>query len=109
MPIMTELIVSIVGGVLTALILSLFSGGRTRGPQTAAAVPTDTTPHRHRSAVGDFFRMIIAVACGIAIAMIAGRMLIEAGLVPRGLTTRLVLLVAGTALCWLLLVGLRRR
>lgn len=111
MPILTELIVSVVGGVLTAVILSMFSRGSRAG---GSSVRADVTlrvppPPRQRSAVGDFFRIIVSVIGGIAVAMVLGRILIQAGLLPRGLPTRLGLLIAGTALFWLLLSGIRRR
>ena len=76
MPIMTELVVSVVGGVLTAAILAIFS-----------------RPGR---------------AGGIAIAVLGGRMLIQAGILPQGLPTRLALLIGGTVVCWVIIASGRR-
>ena len=111
MPILTELVISVVGGVLTALVLTMFSR-RSRGNTTA--VPATQTANqapfaRGRSGFGDFFRMVFAVIGGIAVAMVLGRFLIRAGVVPQGMPTRLILLVGGTIVFWLLLSGLRRR
>lgn len=103
MTIMNELIVSIVGGVATALILSMMSRGGGQSQQAPAR-----SSSRGRSVVGDLFHILIAVACGIGIAMIGGRMLIQAGIMEKGIGGRLLLLVGGTALSWLLLLPLRR-
>jgi len=100
----SELIVSVVGGVATAAILSLFSRGGEQVQRTPAR-----ESGRGRSLLGDLIHMIFAVSAGIAIAMIGGRMLIQSGALEKGIGGRLVLLVAGTALAWLLLLPLRRR
>ncbi len=109
MPILTELIVSVVGGVLTAMILALFSrfgkpGGAVLG-QTATAA---RSAPRGR-VFGDLVVLIVSVVAGIVIAMIGGRIMIQMGLLPRGLPTRLGLLVLGTVICWMLLSAGRRR
>ncbi len=108
MPIMQELIVSIIGGVATAMILALFTGRGGRNVQTAHQSPS-ARERRGRSMFGDLIRLIVAVCVGVAIALVGGRILINAGLLPRGLPSRLGLLVIATAVMWLLLTVGRRR
>ncbi|MEM8973762.1 MAG: hypothetical protein AAGD43_17015 [Pseudomonadota bacterium] len=105
---MTELVVSIVGGVITAMILGLFSRksrSSVQVQQPAAAAPDP----RKRSSFGDIVRLVLAVVGGFIIAVSVGRMLIQAGVIPRGMPSRLGLMVVGTILCWLLLSMGRRR
>ncbi|MEM9358459.1 MAG: hypothetical protein AAGB04_19910 [Pseudomonadota bacterium] len=108
MPIMTELVVSIVGGVITAMILGLFSRRESGSAHVQQPVATSPEP-RTRSAFGDIVRLVLAVVGGFIIALLAGRMLIQAGVIPRGMPSRLGLMVVGTVLCWLLLSMGRRR
>lgn len=110
MNIMNELIVSVVGGVATALILALMTGSKSKSaPPTQIGNQVQPARSSSRSIIGDFFRIILAVTIGIGVALIGGRILIQAGILPAGLPSRLILLVVATALCWLLLVGARRR
>ena len=106
MSIVNELIVSIVGGVATALLLSMMAGGG-RGGQSQE-VARDARPGNRRSILGDLTHILFAVGAGIAIAMIGGRMLIQAGILEKGVGGRLVLLVVGTALAWIVMLPLRR-
>ena len=108
MPIMTELIVSIVGGVVTAMILGIFSRNNNNAVQVQQPVATRREP-RKSSALGDVFRLILAVVGGFVFAMFVGRILIQAGIIPRGIPSRLGLMVVGTVMCWLLLSLGRRR
>ena len=101
MPILTELVVSIVGGVATALIL----GALVRPTSSDIS----TTTKRSSSLLGDFMHLLISVGGGIAIAMLLGRHLIQAGIMPKGVGGRLARLVGGTALLWFLMLPLRRR
>jgi hypothetical protein len=107
MSIVSELIISIVGGVLTAAVLALFSrGGRAR---TRSDVAIGQGKSRRRgSFFGDLFRLVFAVSGGIAIALLGGRVLIQSGLLPPGLGTRLGLLLAGTVFCWIVVASGRR-
>ena len=107
MPIMTELIVSVVGGVLTAIILALFTRGG-KAQASAAHTSAQQPVRRGRSTFGDLIRLIIAVGGGIAVAMVGGRMLIQAGIVPGGMPTRLGLLVVATAVFWMAMTAGRR-
>lgn len=107
MPIMTELIVSVVGGVLTAAILAMFSPQGRAGGQ--ARVPAAPAPRRRAgSFIVDLLRVVVAVAGGIAIAVLHGRVLIQAGILPQGLPTRLALLIGGTVVCWVIIASGRR-
>lgn len=111
MPILTELVISVVGGVLTALILAMFTRGARgadRGGNVAINHQVAPPPQRRSSAFGDTVRLILAVIGGVAFAMVVGRILIQAGIVPKGLPSRLVLLVVGTVLFWLVLSAGRR-
>ncbi|MGF1650556.1 MAG: hypothetical protein ACFCUN_08895 [Hyphomicrobiaceae bacterium] len=105
-PIVTELVVSVIGGVLTALIIGLFSRG---GARNAAPAPVRDRRPRRDNPILAFIRLMLAVAGGIAFALIGGRMLIQAGWLPQGLPTRLGLLVAGIAAIWIFLGMFRRR
>lgn len=106
MPIMTELVVSIIGGVITAFILERLGGGRSQARIEGSARHPAT---RGGSLFGELIRILFAVGGGVAIAMIGGRMLIQAGIMPKGVGGRYALLVVGTILCWLLLAIGRRR
>ena len=103
MPILNEILVSVVGGVATALILGVLvrpaperatRSGRARGG---------------RSLIGDLVHLILAVAGGIAFALLFGRYAFQSGLMDKSLGARLLLLVGGTAISWLVLLPLRRR
>lgn len=113
MPILTELVISVVGGVLTAVILAMFTRGARGADRGSGNVAinhqTAPTPQRRSSTFGDTIRLILAVIGGVAFAMVVGRILIQAGIVPKGLPYRLVLLVIGTVLFWLVLSAGRRR
>lgn len=102
MPILTELLVSIVGGVATALILGVLV-------RPSAPVDREMRAPRRRTVFGDFVHLLLSVAGGIALALLAGRWAMQSGLAPRGGGGRLILLVGGTALCWFLMLPLRRR
>jgi len=107
MPIMTELIVSVVGGVLTAAILAIFSRpGHARREANVPAAPTSR--RRGGSFIGGLLRVVVAVASGIAIAVVGGRMLIQSGILPHGPPTRMALLIAGTVVCWIIIASGRR-
>lgn len=101
MPILTELVVSIVGGVATALILGALVGG--------GSASRDTQARHGGTLFADLVHLLLAVAGGIAAMFFLGRMLIQAGILPKSLASRLGVLVAGTALSWLILLPLRRR
>jgi hypothetical protein len=107
MSIVTELARTVVGGVLTAALLAIFTRGGRAQPRAEAAV-RQAPSRRHSSFLGDLSRLIFAVAGGIAIAILGGRILIQAGVLPQGLNTRLGLLVAGTVLCWIVVASGRR-
>ena len=99
--------VSVVGGVLTGSILELFSPQGRGGGQ--ARVPAGPAPRRRAgSFIGDLLRVVVAVAGGIAIAVLDGRVLIQAGILPQGLPTRLALLIGGTVVCWVIIASGRR-
>ena len=108
MPIMTELVVSIVGGVITAIILGMFSRKNNEAVQVQQPV-VDAREPRRSGALGDLIRLVLSVAGGFVIAMFVGRILIQAGIIPRGIPSRLGLMIAGTVLCWLILSIGRRR
>ncbi len=102
MPILTELVVSIIGGVATALILGVLV-------RPAEPAPQRTAPSRIGRFFGDLVHLLLAVGGGIALAMLLGRTLIQSGIMAKGLGGRLILLAGGTALIWFLILPLRRR
>lgn len=110
MSIMAELLISVFGGIITALVLEMMGrGGSSRGQVSQSRAATPSGEGRGESMIGGLIRVILAVAGGLAIAMLGGRMLIQAGIMPKGQGGRLILLVVGTALIWMLLSIARRR
>ncbi len=98
-----ELVVSVLGGVLTAVILEVFRS-RARG-QTQSQTP----PRRRDGFFSGLARLVLAVIGGVLIALFLGRYLFQAEILERSPPTRLALLVGGTILCWALLLLFRRR
>jgi len=103
MTVVTELIVTVVGGIVTALILERFRGG-------AASATVDTAPRQSQqvrrgpSLFGQLVRIMLAVAGGYLVMKFGGKVLIrEMEVLPRGMPSRLGLLVAGTMVCWMFL------
>lgn len=102
----SELALTVLGGVITSLILEVFRmrwrGGRSQS-QTAPAAPRG----------GGFFagliRLFLAVVGGVLIARFGGAYLFQNGLLERSPQMRAALLVGGTMLCWVLLLLFRRR
>ena len=111
LPILTELIVSVVGGVLTAIVLTVFSTGR-RDTQASASMgdvsQADGGRSKKSGRVGGFMRMLVAVVGGIVIALAIGRFLAQAGIIPRGPFGRIVLIGVATIGLWLILPFGRR-
>ncbi len=105
MPLFNELIVSIVGGVVTALILSVFTRSR-RAPSQSQRIDVGRPS---RSGFGDFVHVLFAVAGGIAFTLYGGRALFAAGLLERSVPMRLVLLVAATMVLWVIIGAVRPR
>lgn len=132
MDLMNELIVSVVGGVVTAIILESFRGG-----QRSDKAPTNDTPavavgpkgrplplpkhngrgrqeqRQGRSRIGAFFsgllRVILAVCGGLLVATLGFRMAIAAELIERGPAMRMAFFIAGTIVFWVLLLVVRGR
>jgi hypothetical protein len=71
---------------------------RLHRPRGGAPVPSSATS----------FALSWPVAGWIAIAVLGGRMLIQAGILPQGLPTRLALLIGGTVACWVIIASGRR-
>jgi len=110
MPIMTELVISVFGGIITALVLEMMGrGGGSRSEVGRSSVSAGGHGSSGDSMLGGVIRVVLAVAGGLAIAMLGGRMLIQAGIMPKGQGGRLVLLVVGTVVVWLLLAVAKRR
>jgi len=110
MTLVNELIVTVVGGVVTALVLSLFRrGGRQSASSTASGGREQVPASRRGSAIGQFFHMAFAVMGGIGFALFGGRWLFQSGILERSMPMRLGLLFAGTLFCWLVLLSFRRK
>ena len=105
--ILTELVVSVAGGVITALILAMFS----RSNRSAAARTERSRPNAARSpsAIGSFMRLFLAVCGGVVVAIFAGRIMVRTGLIPPGPLPRTVLLVVAICLLWLVMPFGRHR
>lgn len=110
MPFFNELAITVLGGVLTALILSLFARRRPRRDVEAARLRAAEPARRPiASAFGNFIQLVLAVLGGVAFAIVGGRMLFQADILQRSLPMRVALLVGGTTVIWLLLSAMRRR
>ncbi|MEO1694697.1 MAG: hypothetical protein AAFR55_05620 [Pseudomonadota bacterium] len=121
MTLFEELFVSVMGGIITAIVLAAFTRRRASEPavpheapltrREAARQQRSVAPRRSGFVTGflGFVRVTIAVTAGIAIAMVGGRWLIQNGILPRGLPTRFGVLIVATAVVWLLLGVFRRR
>ncbi len=108
MPFINELIISVAGGVLTALILGLFSGRRKNTPVTQ--INTQTQNYRENkgpSIFGQFIHLTLAVLGGLGLSFFASRFLFKSGILERGLPMRLVILIASTIFVWWVLLLFR--
>ena len=76
MSVMSELMVSVVGGVLTALIVGMF----TRSPPRTVQVMAPLERRRRRSMFGGFVRLVVALLGGAAVVLIGGRLLAQSGM-----------------------------
>lgn len=76
MSVMSELMVSVVGGVLTALIVGMF----TRSPPRTVQVMAPPERRRRRSMFGGFVRLVVALVGGAAVVLIGGRLLAQSGM-----------------------------
>jgi hypothetical protein len=69
---MKELVISVVSGVIVAIILQMFrSSGRSEPRQMRQAMPSYAPPPRQRSGIGGLFRFVLAVAGGVFLAGMA--------------------------------------
>ena len=117
-----ELLVSIVSGIVVALVLGIFRGGRGVEPPRQS-VRYDNRPVRRRGSLfGGLVRFVLSVAGGLALAIFAmpfifGRRFGNFGHPDRfdgfqGLSSHapiLILTVVGTIIVWSLLSALTRR
>jgi hypothetical protein len=118
-----ELILSVVSGVIVALILQMF-GGRRRDtvPRRSVRNHDYAPPPRRRSLFGKMIRLVLAVAGGIAFAQVAAPFLFRRRFGDFGGFDRfdnlgglsehlpiLVLTVIGTIVVWIFLSTVTRR
>lgn len=107
MPLLNELIVSIIGGVITALILSIFTrGSRASAPRQSQRIETHKPA---RGGFGNFLQVLLAVTGGVAFAVIGGRVLFQSGVLERSLPMRMALLVGAIIVIWMLIGAMRSR
>lgn len=71
----SELVIAVVGGVITALILEMF--GRGRAKQAAQVMPSQPPPKRRKGIFGRLVFYTIALAGIFAAAIIGGRMVLQ--------------------------------
>ena len=110
MPFINELIISVVGGVLTAIVLGLFSGRRKPKQAVYREVQEEAQiVHKGPSTIGQFFHLLIAVIGGIALSSMVSRFLFKAGILERGLPMRIVVLISCVVLVWWVLLLFRGR
>ena len=106
-----EIVASIIVGVVTGLILELFRRrDRSSGSQSQSQSRAEARRERRGDGIlAQFVRLVLAVAGGVAIAVLGGRYLIQSGALPPGQPTRIGLLIVGTMVVWLLLLLARGR
>jgi hypothetical protein len=111
---MKELIVSVLSGVIVALILQIFTLGRRAEPRNVVrAQSARVEESRRRSFAGGLMRFILAVAGGIGLAYAAAPFVLRSarhhsfGGIEHG--PMLGLTVVATLFVWLLLSSLTRR
>jgi hypothetical protein len=127
-----ELLISIVSGVIVAILLQMFRiGGNTSPSNAPRQTMYGSAPPARRGGGGGFFRFVLAVIGGLALAYAAAPFVLEAlhggrgggwrgrsfdsGYYDRGgdglfgLPPLLVLTIIGTIIVWVLLSALRRR
>jgi hypothetical protein len=69
---MKELVISVVSGVIVAMILQMFrAGGRSEPRQMRQATPSYAPPPKRRGGIGGLFRLLLAVAGGVFLAGMA--------------------------------------
>lgn len=100
-----ELMLTIAGGVAAGLILEAL---RPRRESQSMSI-SNQRPRGGDSFFAGLLRLILSVAGGVLIAYLLARPLIQAGIAPRGMPTRLGLVIGGSALIWIILHLLRRR
>ncbi len=107
-PFANELIITVIGGVLTAFILNLFSGKSKPQQQQVYHQPQQARPSRSGGSLfGQFIHVLLSVAGGVALAIFASRFLFRSGILERGLPMRMVILVASTIFVWWVLLLFR--
>ena len=105
-----EVVVSVVGGVLTAIVLGIFTRRKPRQDVDTAQLRAEDRPKPSRvgSAFSSLLQMILAVGGGVAFAMLGGRWLFQSGILERSLPMRMGLLVGATTIIWLMLSAMRK-
>ena len=103
---MNEVAGSIVIGIVAVLILEMLRSGDGRDPAISSTEFFGDGGRRRRADgfLVQFTRLIVSVAGGVALSMLAGQYAIEKGYLPEGLATRLSLLLGGTVMVWVWLV-----
>ncbi len=118
-----ELILSVVSGVIVALILQMFGGGRRDTvPRQSVRNRSYAPPPRRRSLFGRMIRLVLAVTGGVAFAQVAAPFLFRRRFGDFGGFDRfdhlgglsghlpiLVLTVIGTIVVWIFLSAVTRR
>lgn len=115
-----DLIISVISGVVVALILQIFGFGRSKSAAPSQTMTMNNYKQpRRRSMFGGLVRLVLAVAGGIAFAQAAapfifGRVLRSSGAFERyeALTPQTVVIgltVLGTIIAWMILSAITRR
>ena len=101
-----ELLVTVVGGILTALILGVFSWPSSRS-QSQSQQGLETSSEPRSSAFGQFMHLLLSVAGGYGLAFFTTRFLFKSGIVERGLPMRMAIFVACVVFVWWVLLLFR--
>ncbi len=107
-PFANELLITICGGVITALILNMFSGkSKVHQQQTYHQPQPSKPPKTGGSIFGQFVHLLLSVAGGIALAMYTSRFLFKSEILVRSFPMRMAILVAATIFVWWVLLLFR--
>lgn len=105
----SEIAVTVVGGIITAIIIGLF----TRKSKKADAQPErsqqNQTQTQSGSTFGNVIHLLISVILGVLLATTLGRQLFKSGILERGPEMRLLIVVVAIVLIWSLIGLVRKR
>lgn len=104
----SEIAVTVIGGLITAVILALFTR-RGKEPARSPSAQQNQSQRRTGGSFGQFMHVLLSVVIGIVLATTLGRYLFRSGILERSPETRLIVAVCAIILVWLVINMLRGR